>query len=180
MMKKKSAIETRYKVLIDRLNLTEIQKDILTITWLNYLSLMSAKAKRGIISYNFCQLLIVFLSLVIPVLEGMQLTPIPIGGTQSKGLTYVTVLSLIIAICTALNRQLGFDSKWRHYRRSTEMMRNEGDDFLALAGDYKDFRNHDEAISSFISAVTTFKRQEVGSYLDGKNKPNDDQNAVSR
>jgi len=173
-MKKEPAIETRYKELINRLSLTEIQKDILIITWLNYLLLMSAKAKRGIISYNICQLLIVFLSLVIPVLEGMQLTPIAVGGTGSKGLTYVTVLSLIIAICTALNRQLGFDSKWRHYRRSTEMMRNEGDDFLGLSGNYKSFTTHEEAIQTFISNVTLFKRQEVGSYLDGKNNSTED------
>lgn len=52
-----------------------------------------------------------------------------------------SILGLIIAIITALNRHLTLDSKWRHYRLNAELIRDEGEDFFALANFYKNCKD---------------------------------------
>jgi hypothetical protein len=80
-------------------------------------------------------------------------------------------LGLIVAALTSLNRQLGFQEKWRHYRRTTELMRNEGYDFFAKAGEYKDVPS-DEAFIKFVSTITTLRKQEVSTFIEEENNRN--------
>jgi hypothetical protein len=155
-----------YESIIDGLELDDNHKRILKISWLDYFLLMNLKAQKGWKSFNYAQLIVIFLSLLIPVIEGTKLKNFEYFGLNLGGLTVVSVMSLTIATLTALNRQLGFDAKWRHYRKNTEMMRNEGDDYLALSGSYQNFTNHNEAFKLFITTITAFKRQEVNTYFE--------------
>jgi hypothetical protein len=72
-----------------------------------------------------------------------------------------------------LNRQLGFERKWRHFRITSELIRNEGDDYFALAGNYEKYETHEDAFKIFTHTITTFKRNEVVNYL-GPNKNKED------
>lgn len=89
-------------------------------------------------------------------------------------LTLVSILGLLVAGLTALNRQFGFEEKWRHYRLNAETMRNEGDDYFALSGKYEKFLSHKDAFKSFINTITSFKRQEVNTYIEEKTNKNKD------
>ena len=143
---------------------------MLKLAWLDYLLLLDKSARRGWISFNYSQLIVIVLSLIIPVLEGSNLKNI-----SYSGFTIISLLSFIIASLSTLNRQLGFESTWRHYRKNAELVRNEGDDFLALAGDYQHVNNQQEAFKLFLTTITNFKRQEAYSYLhnDKEKKKND-------
>lgn len=159
-MNKSVKLKGRYIELIDSLDLDKTQKTILKLTWLDYLLLLDKSARRGWMSFNYSQLLVILFSLIIPILEGSQLK-----GYNYFGLTIISLLSFIIASLSALNRQLGFESRWRHFRKNAEMVRNEGDDFLGLAGNYQNVKNRQEAFKSFLTIITNFKRQEANSYL---------------
>jgi len=71
---------------------------------------------------------------------------------------------------TTLNRQLGFEEKWRHYRMTAETMRNKGDDFFALSGSYVKFESHTTAFKTFTTTITSYKRQEVNTYIEEEKK----------
>ena len=45
-------------------------------------------------------------------------------------------------------------------------MRNEGDDFFALSGNYTNFNSHSDAFKKFTATVTSFKQQVVNSYIE--------------
>lgn len=164
-------IKTRYETLIDGLDLNNEQKSILRLTWLDYLLLLDKAARRGWISFNYSQLIVIIVSLSIPILEGSNLK-----NYNWFGLTIISLLSFIVAALSALNRQLGFEGKWRHYRKNAEMIRNEGDDFLALSGHYIKKKNQQDAFNSFITTITTFKRQEANLYLQIHQGKNDNAN----
>lgn len=165
-MKSNTVLSQEYAIIIDGLKLEDTQKALLKTTWLDYLLLMNVSAKKGWRNYNYSQLIVIFLSLIIPVLEGTKLKNFDFFGWDLGGLTLISILSLIVAALTAINRQMGFDAKWRHYRKNAEMMRNEGDDYLGLSGNYEKFNDHSEAFRPFIKSITSFKRQEVNSYLE--------------
>lgn len=168
-MKEGTRLKEYYGKIIDSLDLEDGQRELLKLTWLDYFLLMNKSARNGWVSYNYSQLIVIFFSLLIPMLEGTRLKSFDYFGWDFGGLTIISLLSLVVATLTALNRQLGLDAKWRHYRKNAEMMRNEGDDFLALSGNYQNINNHKEAFKSFITTITTFKRQEVSNYLQNDN-----------
>jgi hypothetical protein len=159
-MKDVHKLKGSYEELIDGLDLTVQQKILLKLTWLDYLLLLDKSARRGWVSFNYSQLIVILFSLTIPVLQGSELK-----DSNLFGLTIISLLAFIVAALSALNRQLGFEGKWRHFRKNAEMVRNEGDDFLALSGNYQNVKNQQEAFKSFLTIITNFKRQEANSYL---------------
>jgi hypothetical protein len=169
-MRKSKTTKEKYEDIINSLELDETQKKVLKSTWLDYLLLMNSSASKGWFSHNYSQIAVIIFSLLIPVIEKSKLN-IDIFHLD---LTIISVLGILVAALTALNRQLGFEEKWRHYRRTTETMRNEGDDFFALAGNYEKFISHKEAFKIFTTSVTSYKRQEVNIYIEEeKNRKKD-------
>ena len=130
------------------------------------LLLIGSSARRGWFYNNLLQLSVIGLSLVIPVLETSKLNT----NLFNWDIPLVSVIGIMVAALTAANRQFGFEEKWRHYRMAAEMMRNEGDDFFALAGRYEQFDSHEKAFAQFIKTVTTSKRAETNSYVEMDNK----------
>lgn len=131
---------------------------------------MDISAIRGLYKHNFTQFAVIFIGLLIPVVEMSKINYDILGW----GISIISILGLIVAALTTLNRQLGFEKKWRHYRMTAEIMRNEGDDFFALAGNYKKFTSHKEGFKAFATSVTSFKRQEIKTYMEEeKNRKKD-------
>jgi hypothetical protein len=172
-VKQKTTDKGKYATIIDSLELDITQKEVLKTTWLDYLLFMNSSAKKGWISHNYSQAIIIVLSLLIPVIEQSKLN----DDICSLNLKVVSILALIIAALTTLNRQLGFEEKWRHYRKTAEAMRNEGDDFFALSGEYERCKTHEEAFKPFLKTVTTFKRLEVNTYIEEEQRRNNQNQA---
>lgn len=160
---KSSSLKKQYLHVIDNLDLQQTEKDLVKIVWLDYFLLLDKSAKKGVYSSNISQIVIIFFSLIIPVIE-----VIPDVPKLPFGLSIISLISIMIALITALNRQMNFDARWKHYRKNAEMMRNEGDDFFALSGSYKKFKTHSDAFKDFSTAITLFKRQEINQYFDNQ------------
>lgn len=169
-MKHDRGAKQEYKKIIAGLELDDTQKFFLLTSWMDYLFLMNKSARKGWISHNYSQIVVILFSLLIPVIEKSGL-----NFNVVAQLSLISVFSLIVASLTALNRQLGFEEKWKHYRLTAELIRNEGDDFFALAGNYKKFATHKEAFKTFASIVTSFKRKEVNSYIEQERDKKKDQ-----
>lgn len=169
-MRKSTTDKDKYIKIIDGLHMDETQKSVLKTTWLDYLLLMNSSAKKGWFSHNYSQIIVIVFSLLIPVIEKSKINTI-----AEWDLTVVSFLGLIVAALTTLNRQLGFEEKWRHYRKTSEAMRNEGDDFFALSGEYEKYQTHKEAFRIFVKTVTTFKRLEVNTYIEEEQRRNNKQ-----
>lgn len=161
-----STDKEKYNTLIEGLKLGNTQETILKSTWLDYLLLMNISAEKGWYSYNAAQIAVIVLSLLIPLIEMTKLN----ADIYDWNLKVVSIIGFVVAAITTLNRQLGFEQKWRHYRRNAEAMRNEGDDFFALAGKYEKFDSHISAFKEFTKTVTSFKRSEVDSYIKEQKK----------
>lgn len=167
MRQKTTTNKDKYIKIIDSLDIEEMQKDILKSTWLDYLLLINSSAGRGWFIHNYSQVAVIILSLLIPLVEKSKLNQ----NVFHLDLTIVGILGVVVACLTTLNRQLGFERKWRHFRITSELIRNEGDDYFALAGNYEKYKSHQEAFKAFTYKITTFKRNEVVSYLEpNKNK----------
>ncbi len=160
---KTASLKKQYLTVIDSLNLNETEKNLVKIIWLDYFLLLDKHARQGIYSSNTSQIIIIFFSLIIPVIETIPKIP-----RFPFGLSIISLLSIIIALITALNRQMNFDARWKHYRKNAEMMRNEGDDFLALSGSYQKFKTHSDGFQYFTTAITLFRRQEINQYFDSE------------
>ncbi|HEV8506688.1 MAG TPA: DUF4231 domain-containing protein, partial [Chitinophagaceae bacterium] len=115
-MRKTTTEKANYENIIAGLDLDDTQKKILKSSWLDYLLLMNSSAKKGWFSHNYSQIIVIIVSLLIPVLEKSKLN----NDIFQWNLTVVSVLGLVVAGLTTLNRQLGFEEKWRHYRRTAE------------------------------------------------------------
>ncbi|MEO7048794.1 MAG: DUF4231 domain-containing protein [Ferruginibacter sp.] len=164
----------KYINIIDNLDVDRTQKEVLKTTWLDYLLLMNKSARKGWFSHNYSQIIVIVFSLLIPVIEKSKINTI-----CNWDLTVVSFLGLIVAALTTLNRQLGFEEKWRHYRKTSEAMRNEGDDYFALAGEYEKYETHKAAFKTFAKTVTTFKRLEVNTYIEEEQRRNNAQQNTS-
>lgn len=167
-MKNSTTDKENYQNIIESLKLDSTQKNVLTSTWLDYLLLMNKSAKSGWYSHNYAQITVIIFSLLIPVIEKTEINI----NICNWNLTIVGILGLIVAALTTLNRQFGFEEKWRHYRMTAETMRNEGDDFFALSGSYEKFESHTEAFKTFTATITAYKRQEVNTYIEEERKRN--------
>lgn len=161
----KNRSKAQYNSIVGKLQLDEVKKEIIKSTWLDYFLLADKNAMGSWRVYNVSQIIIIVIGLLIPLVE--KLCHKYLLGTN---LTWVSILSLTVAIITSLNRQMNFEAKWRHYRRTAEAMRNEADDFFALSGVYEKFATHDEGYRYFITTITTFKRNEVSGYIESGNK----------
>ncbi len=167
--------KVKYSETIENLDLNTTQKQVLDTVWLEYLLILNSSAKKGWLSHNYSQVAVIVISLLIPVIE--QITWI--NKIFDLELTLVSIFGLIVAALTSLNRQFGFEEKWRHYRLGAETMRNEGDDYFALSGKYEKFLSHKEAFKLFTGTITSYKRQEVNTYIEEKiNRTKDEKKPV--
>jgi hypothetical protein len=165
-MKKSILYKTKYENLIDGLELNDTQKSVLKSTWLDYLLLVNGSANKGWFRHNYSQIIVIALSLLIPIIEKTKIN----SDIFELNLSVVSILGLIVAGLTTLNRQLGFEEKWRHFRRAAETIRNEGDDFFALSGHYEKYNSHAEAFKFFAKSLTEFKRKEATVYIEEEQK----------
>ncbi|MDO6595598.1 DUF4231 domain-containing protein [Oceanihabitans sp. 2_MG-2023] len=150
-----------YNELIERSALSETDKILFTVSWLNYLKYLDKIAIKDSLFFNVLQILILVVGILIPIIEQTELNS-KIGNSS---ITVISVLGITIAIATALIRHFRFEERWKHYRKNAEIIRNEGEDFLALTGNYESSKNIHHAFKKFIENITVIKRQEVDSYI---------------
>ena len=147
--------------LIDALELSDLQKHFLRSRWLDQVLWMEGKADTCQWYYYALRLVAIVGGVIIPALVSLNVT-----GKSSTPLGLITILiSLTVAISLAVEEFLRFGERWRHYRRTVEILKIDGWQFFQLSGPYKTHSSHQVAYPEFAAHVEEILQGEVDVYL---------------
>jgi hypothetical protein len=148
--------------LIDELDLSDLQRRSLRARWLDQVVWMDAAATRAHHWYHGLRLVTVVGAVLIPALISLDLRDE--YGSLLRGGTFA--LSLVVAICAAVEEFFHFGERWRHYRQFSEELKIEGWKFLQLTGPYRRFSpSHSAAYPRFAARVEAIIERDVEVYM---------------
>ncbi len=147
--------------LIDSLELDDIQRQFLRSRWLDQVLWMEGRADQARRCYYALRLVAAIGGVVVPTLVSLSAS-----GTTGSVLRGVTIgLSLAVAASLALEELMRFGERFRHYRRTVELLKSEGWQFLQLTGPYRRRSTHHDAYPSFAGRVEGIIQPSVEVYI---------------
>ena len=79
---------------------------------------------------------------------------------------WLTILiGLVVAISAAIEGFFRFGERWRHYRRTVELLKIEGWLFFQLSGPYQSIQTHAQAYPAFAARAEEIIRSDVEAYI---------------
>lgn len=147
---------------IDVLELADLQKHFLRSRWLDQVLWLEGKADTCQFRYYALRLMAIIGGVIIPALVSLNVRGEPTSGVVS----WITFfLSLMVAISLAVEEFLRFGERWRHYRRTVEILKIDGWQFFQLSGPYKSHSSHQVAYPEFAAHVEEILQGEVEVYI---------------
>jgi uncharacterized protein DUF4231 len=158
--------------MLESLDITPFQKNLLRERWLDQVAWMGAKARTARRRYLLFRIPLIFGGVLVPALitillssEGRTAIPwllgIPVDGIRL--LAFVTSLS--VAASAGLEEVMKFGDHWRHYRRTAELLKTLGWQYLMLNGQFRRYGSHAEAFTIFTERVEDTLNEDVEGYL---------------
>ena len=147
--------------LVDELDLSEQQKRFMRARWLNETVWLDGKATQSQQRYYLLRLVAIVGGLTVPALVSLN-----VQSDAAAAITWMTfALSLIVATAVAVEGFFRYGERWRHYRRTCELMKSQGWQFFELAGAYARYRSHKAAFRAFATAVEGLIAEDVDVYI---------------
>ena len=147
--------------LIEQLELSPLQQRCLRARWLDTVLWMEGRASHARNRYYLLRLLIIGGGVLIPALISLEL-----AGSGAVVLKWSTFgLSLVVAISAAVEGFFRYGERWRHYRRTVELLKAEGWRFLQRGGGYADFAGHGDAFPVFADRVEAIIGSNVETFV---------------
>jgi len=154
-------LKQEFGELINSLELTDLQKRFVRSRWLDQVLWMEGKANHARNWYYLLRLTAIIGGVIVPALVSLNV--------QGQGAVWarwgVFVISLLVAISVAVAEFFRYGDRWRHYRRTVEMLKAEGWRFFQLAGPYKDDKTHAAAFNRFAATVEEINLQDIQTYI---------------
>jgi hypothetical protein len=149
--------------MIDHLQLDESQKDYLRLRWLDQLLWMEGRANWNRNWYRRLRICSIIFGVIVPVLVTLDSSDLKLGGFTFKGnLKGATiVLSSVIAMSAALEEFFQFGDRWYSYRKSSELLKTNGWQFMQCSGQYRSYSNHKVAFPIFTEQVEAIVQRDV-------------------
>jgi phosphoserine phosphatase len=89
-----------------------------------------------------------------------------LGGFPVDGIRFLAfVVSLTVALCAGAEEVFHFGDRWRHYRRTTELLKTLGWQYLMLSGSFRRYASHATAFSTFTERVEDTLNEDVEGYM---------------
>ena len=149
------------EALIGSLDLPELQKHFMRSRWMDQVLWMEGKADGARDWYYRLRLTTIVGGVIIPALVSLRF--VGEGATVLGWITFF--VSLLVAISAAVEEFFHYGERWRHYRRSVELLKNEGWQFFQLSGPYRRFESHPDAYRAFAARVEDINRLDVEAYV---------------
>jgi hypothetical protein len=135
--------------IIGELELSSLQQRCMQTRWVDTVMWMEGRATHARNRYYLLRLLVIGGGVLIPALVSLDLAGA--GAMATKWATFG--LSLVVAISAAVEGFFRYGERWRHYRRTVELLKAEGWRFMQRGGGYADFTDHGEAFPTFAGRV---------------------------
>lgn len=150
----KEALKKDLNELIESLTeLSDSQKHCLRSRWLDQVLWLESAAKRNRLAYASLRLTAIIGGIIVPALVSAEVQNwIPVS------------LSLVVAISAATEEFFHCGERWRHYRRTAELLKSEGWQFFQKSGRYQD-KTHDQSYTQFAAQVEQLSQSEVETYI---------------
>jgi hypothetical protein len=148
--------------LFETLELNDIQKHYLKSRWLDQILWMEGRANDARKRYYQLRLTTIIGGVIVPILVSLN-TNNQILDSYLKGFTIA--LSGMVAISSSVEEFFHYGERWRHYRRTTEILKGEGWEFLELSDSYASYKTHEEAFKNFAVNVENIIQSDVEVYL---------------
>jgi len=157
-------LDRELATMIDVLDdLTVLQKRFLHSRWLDQVAWMEARAKTARTRYYALRIAAIVGGVFVPALVGLKLGN---SGSTPNWLFWTTfLLSLLVAVCVAVEEFFHYGERWRHYRRIVEMLKSEGWQFFQLAGSYQEHKSHGGAYPLFAARVEEILHQNIEMFI---------------
>jgi hypothetical protein len=174
-----SWLKEEFEGLIEELDLADSQKRYLRSRWLDQIVWLEKKAKQNQRLYYTLRVIAIVGGVIVPAPVSLNVRE----GDVASAIAWTTfAVSLVVAIAVAVEGFFRYGERWRHYRRTVELMKSQGWQFYELAGVYADFRTPSSAFRTFATTVEALIAEDVNTYVsrvvrDGKpGEPEAEQN----
>ncbi|WP_448570135.1 DUF4231 domain-containing protein [Trichothermofontia sp.] len=175
--------------LIDTLDLSDLQKKAIRGRWLDQVLWMERKANQVQSYYYRLRLLNIIGGVVLTALVSLNVGDFGNNQINQSFRRWFPLslagLSLSVTLSAAIEEFFQFGTRWRHYRRTAEMLKSEGWQFLQLSGSYQQVSCHKAAYPAFSTRVEQLIKQDLDVFItevvqeQGNDESNEPSPAVS-
>jgi hypothetical protein len=157
-----SWLEQELGDLIDELDLGERQKRYLRSRWLDQIVWLEKKAKQNQRLYYTLRVIAIVGGVIVPALVSLNVRE----GDVASAIAWTTfAVSLVVAIAVAVEGFFRYGERWRHYRRTAELLKTEGWQFFQLTGHYRRHTTTAGAYELFASRVEDILQLDIDAYI---------------
>jgi hypothetical protein len=154
-------LKADFSGMIGELRLSELRRRFLQSRWLDQLLWVEGRASHNRNRYYCWRLLTILGGVTVPALVTLNL-----NGPVRAPLSWATfAVSLLVAISAAVEGFFRYGERWRHYRRTAELLKTEGWQFFQLTGHYQRYTTHASAYPLFASRVEDVLQQDIDAYI---------------
>lgn len=151
--------------LVDGLDLSDEEKTLLRSRWLDQMHWMARKARIARRRHLTLRWVIACGGVILPVLVSFSL-----GAAQSEDefqpVRWATfIVSLVVALLATTEEVFHFGDTWHHYRRTAELLKSAGWQFVQLTGPYAKTATHAAALPAFTRRIEDVLSENVEEYF---------------
>jgi len=146
--------------LIDQLNISGLQKQFIKNRWLDQLMWLEKKAGESQRKHFRLRMVTIIGGVIIPAMVSLNIDD---GNRFIKNTVFwgTFALAQVVAISAAVEEFFHYGERWAQYRRTAELMKTEGWQYLQLSGPYAKARSHASAYRAFANRVERLIQEDV-------------------
>jgi hypothetical protein len=157
-------LKKEFTTLINALELSDLQKQLMKSRWLDQVLWLEARAKSAKKWSTRLRLTTIIGGVLIPAFVSLNFNK---DTSEKYHIGWLTFgLSQIVAVSASVEQYLGFTEKQTQYRKTAESLKSEAWKFFQLTGSYDKYKQHGEAYSVFASRVENFMQEDVQAIIE--------------
>ncbi len=146
--------------LIDLLGLSDLQTRFLRSRWLDQVLWTEDRAAKEQRRYYVLRVVAILGGVLVPALVSLD-----VGGNAARWVRWLAfAVGLVVAAAVALEGFFRFGERWRHYRRTAELLKIEGWQFFQSAGPYHG-QHHAAAFPAFAARTEAIIQHDLDIYI---------------
>lgn len=155
-------LKQKFDSLIDDLEIESLHKEYLKSRWLDQVLWMENRATQMRNWHRRLRLTVIVASAIVPILVALNFNE---DKAFDKWLKVGTIsISALVTVSSAVEAFNQFGDRWYSYRRSAELLKTHGWQFLQLGGVYRTYKTHAEALPVFTEQVEGIIQRDVDVY----------------